>query len=671
MGTAVLSGQTSFDSTGDGLLKGAYRFRQVAVLNIDSNGNPTETEAAFGVITFSGTGTYTVTGSYVDNTISGGTQQLLTVASGTYAIGTNGFGEIASPIAPTTNAIFGSVAQGVFTGSDTEDGDVNDIFIAIPVGTPPTNSNFTTTYSVGLLDFTGGISAAIKNALFNLVPDGAGHLGSITLTGQAANQSNPNVALPLTQTVTGGTYSFATDGNATMNIPLPSGVTIVNALFTGGKSMYVSTDGNFVLGWSPNGYDIFFGVSAIKAGATNATYQGTYFTSALEDATASTGTNSYYGSTLSAAGNGTQIIHQRLESDYYGLTYDFVTDDYTQLSSNGTTSTPDATFEGYQYAFGDSGKAFVAIGTYGYYSLLVGTQAPVFTGSGVFLNPVGIFNAASYAPITASIAPGELLTLFGTGLAPAKTSLSAPPGAIPNSLGGVQVLMNGQPAPIYYVSPTQISAIVPYELSTEFVVIQINSSGQLSNSVTMFLTDALPGVFTQNATGVGDGAVLHNANSTLVTTSNPAQAGEYLQIYLTGLGAVTPTVADGALGPVSPLSYSDQYNSMQLSVYFDDFNNNVFPQGTVTFAGLAPNYAGLYQINVQVPTGIGPGDVYLEIITDDADVLDVTVPVGGTSGAVALPRAAGAHRGSPAPSRRPRAGSRLPARKVGPSQIGN
>jgi uncharacterized protein (TIGR03437 family) len=673
LGTVVLNAQTTVDSSGSGMLKGAYRFRQVAVLNVNTTtGAPTEICAAFGVITFDGVSSFTLQGGFIDNTISGGAAQTFPAnLTGSYAIGSNGTGLLTSPMnvilqGNPPNTITGAVAQGVFTGSDTEDGDVDDIFIAIPVSTPPTNATFTKAYTAGVLDFTGASSAAMKNALFNLTPNGSGGLGTLTIAGQAANQS----AASITQTVTGATYNFASDGNASLTIPLPSGTTAVNALFTGSKSMYVSSDGNFVLGWTNSGFDIFFGVSALTASASNSTFQGTYFTSALEDTPTGNGTDNYYGSILSAAGNGSEIVHHRLE--YFGYyAYDYISDDATNLASNGTTTTPD--YFGYQYAFGDGGKAFVAIGTGGTFSLLVGTQAPVFTGSGTFLNPTGIYNSASYAPITASIAPGEMLTLFGTGMAPTGASVSAPAGPVPTLLGGVQVLFNNIPAPVFYVSPTQISAIVPYALapsSTQYVAtIQINNNGVLSNPVSMYLTDALPGVFSQNQSGIGLGAVLHNSTSALVTESNPAQTGEYLQVYLTGLGTVTPTVANGALGPVNPLSYADVFNANNLVFNFYDPNSGAFQPATVTFAGLAPNYAGLYQINVQVPTGVGPGDIYLDIDTDFAETTQVVVPVSTTSGAAVKARSVvsrvGRQQPRPEGLRRDVSPPRMPVRSSG------
>jgi uncharacterized protein (TIGR03437 family) len=205
-------------------------------------------------------------------------------------------------------------------------------------------------------------------------------------------------------------------------------------------------------------------------------------------------------------------------------------------------------------------------------------------------------------------------------------------------LGGVQVLVNGTPAPIYYVSQAQISAILPDSISSSGVAsIQVNNNGTKSNPVTLFVSDSIPGVFSQTVNGIGLASALHAATGQLVTPGNPAVTGEYIEVFLTGLGAVTPSVKDGALGPSNPLSYADVYKSGVLAVYFNDYDKQVFPQGKVTFAGLAPGLAGLYQLNVQVPAGVGPGNVYLEIVTDAADVNQIQVPVGTSSGKLAAP----------------------------------
>jgi uncharacterized protein (TIGR03437 family) len=585
--------------------------------------------------------------------------------SGTYAIGGNGAGYISNPLAPTdfNRYIYGAEAQGVFTGSSTESEQegaiVNDIFIAIPVAaTPPTNASFTSAYQTGVLDFTGAGSTAIKNALFELTPNGQGKFGSITLNGQAANQS----ASSLTQSITGATYNFNSDGSATLTIPLPTGTSAANALFTGSKTIFESKDGNFILGWTASGYDIFFGVKALSIPGTNGVSGGLYFTAALEDSPGIAGTDSYYGG-LSNFGDssGDGIIHERVNTPS-GSSYDYGTDDQIVVNGDGTTGTD---FNGYQYIFGDAGTcqngtstfpcaaAFVAIGTNGYFSLLVGLHVPVFSGSGVYIYPTGVVNAASYQPITASLAPGELITIFGSGLS-STTIVTQGGQAFPTILGGVTVSIDNIPCPIYYVSPTQLSVIVPYEVAsnqTGLANIQV-TNGASSNVVQMYLTDASPGSFSLETTpalmtqsgqpsvdGIGYSATLHAATGQLVTPTNPAQPGEYISVFLTGLGTVTPTITDGALGPSSTLSWADVNSAGNMVVSFNDFfNGSTQNQGTIEFAGLAPGLAGLYQINVQVPTsGLGSGDdVYIEFSTDAADVDQIQIPYGSSGAATTL-----------------------------------
>jgi uncharacterized protein (TIGR03437 family) len=638
VGLTAASGQTQ-DNSGNGLLKGNYQFRNVAVQAVDGNGNPTQVTATYGLIVFDGAGNYTVTGSQVDNTVSGGAPQVFST-TGVYAIGANGAGYVSSPLysgASVDNFDFeyGVVSQGVFSGSATEaEGEgyvLNDIFVAIPVGAAPTNASFTASYQTGVLDFQGGTSSSIMNALFQLSPNGKGGFGTITLNGQAANQT----AASLTQTISGATYNFNSDGSATLTIPAPSGVTATNAMFNGSKTMFQSADGNFILGWSANGYDIFFGVKALTSPATNSLTQGLYFTTGLEDSPTVSGVDSYYGGdSMSGNSNGDAVVHARLNFPSF-LAYDFGTDDSVVLNSSGASASPD--FSGYQYLFGSTGQAFVGIGTQGNFALVVGLHAAAFSGTGVYINPVGVSNAASYQPITASLAPGELITLTGTGLYSGSSLLVAPSGAFPTSLGGVSATIDGTPCPIYYVSATQMAIVVPYELAsntTSLANIQVTSNSVKSNVVQMYFEDAAPGAFSQNASGIGLAAALHATTGQLLTAANPAQAGEYISLFLTGLGTVTPTVPDGALGPSSPLSNSDVNSGGNLTVLFNDYTNGSTQNtGNIQFAGLAPSLAGLYQINVQVPTGVlGSGDnVYVEFVTDFADVNQIQIPYGAAT----------------------------------------
>jgi len=242
------------------------------------------------------------------------------------------------------------------------------------------------------------------------------------------------------------------------------------------------------------------------------------------------------------------------------------------------------------------------------------------------LNPTGVVNSASYAPFTAGIAPGELLTLYGSSLADNTTVVQ---GGIPfpTSLGNVQVNIGGYPAPIYYVSPTAISAIVPYEVTGPIVQIQVINDIGSSNVVTEFVSETAPGVFTQNA-GTGYGLIVHlgigksvSPVGSLVSDANPAVEGETVSVYLTGLGSVSPGITDGAPGPTSPPSATT--NTIAVDISGTTVTND--------FAGLSPGYAGLYQLNITLPaTGLTAGPNYLDIAGPDSYMGYLLIPVAAT-----------------------------------------
>jgi uncharacterized protein (TIGR03437 family) len=286
------------------------------------------------------------------------------------------------------------------------------------------------------------------------------------------------------------------------------------------------------------------------------------------------------------------------------------------VGSDGTYSNPYM-----RYVVG-AGGVRIGSGIGPYLGINVALPAPGFSGSGVFLNPAGIVNAASSAPFTAGIAPGDFITLYGVNLAPGTATAYTVPFPTKEGLDGVQVTVNGLPAPVQFVSPGQISAIVPYAVGTSIARIQVNNNGVLSNAVTTFVNLTAPGVFTVPAGGLGYGAVLHGDYS-LVTKQNPAQVGETVAVYLTGLGTTNPVIPDGSAGPSS----SQTNNTIQ--VYIGG------QAATVGYSGLAPQLAGLYQINVTVPSGVTAGDNSLEIVGPDSDAAEALIPVGSATAASA------------------------------------
>jgi uncharacterized protein (TIGR03437 family) len=139
----------------------------------------------------------------------------------------------------------------------------------------------------------------------------------------------------------------------------------------------------------------------------------------------------------------------------------------------------------------------------------------------------------------------------------------------------------------------------------------------VSNVVTVPIVAHGPGIFSTPAGTTGQGAVL-NADSSANSSSNPAARGSIIQIFATGLGPTTPPVAVGARAPSSPPSVMT--STPQILVGGSP--------AEVTFAGLAPGFVGLYQINAVVPQGVTPGSaVNLQIVVGGQTSRQVTIAV--------------------------------------------
>jgi uncharacterized protein (TIGR03437 family) len=211
----------------------------------------------------------------------------------------------------------------------------------------------------------------------------------------------------------------------------------------------------------------------------------------------------------------------------------------------------------------------------------------------------GIVNAASY---TTRVVFGEIASIFGTNLAASTASAAAIP--LPTQLSGASVLVDGVPAPLFYVSAGQINFQMPWRLiGQQQTTITVMSNGFASNAVTITVFAAEPALFSVNSQGTGQGEIL-SANyvlaapigSILGVTTQPVSAGQYILIYCTGLGRVYPSVADGAAAPLNPAQ----------AAYPSAVNIGGIP-ATITFAGLAPGLVALYQVNVIVPAGVPAG----------------------------------------------------------------
>ncbi len=613
----------NFDTSGTAGLSGQYLFRYVNFFN-DQNGNVVESCSLTGVITFDGVGAYTLSNTQLYDSAGTSTGSCSSLGGGTYGVQSNGLAQFDNPMFPAT--LYGSFSAPVVVASSTED-DAYDLFVAVQAPSAPlTNTSLKGAYTIGSMEFPN-VAVSGNNlthqGYFTLNADGSGNISTITLTGSAENLN----ATTVTQTVSGATYSLSGTMGGMLNIPNSNN----SQLISGSKVLYVSSDGNYVVGGSTSGADMIFGFRA-PTSPSNSLLSGTYFTAGMDADLSQNFLDAFYGS-INANGAGTLLWHERFDDIVDVLTYDNTFSTSVNIGSNGSY------YDGaYTTLVGFNGKAAMLIGSGQQFSLNILIQAPSYTPtSSVWINPIGITNAANYTPITNAYAPGELVNIYGNFGVGTQVDQALP---VTTNLGGVQVLINGNAAPVYLVSANQISALVPYSVANDyFATFQVVVNGTKSNSVTVYADLSAPGIYTAGQNGLGTSALLHS-NFTPVTDSSPAVPGETVSLYLNGLGTVTPPVADGAAGPTSPLSYADEFNNGALSVVLDDFVDN-YAQTTVAYAGLAPGFPGLYQINFTVPSrGLGNGHVYIIINTNEGTTEMSTISLTGfghASGVATVP----------------------------------
>jgi uncharacterized protein (TIGR03437 family) len=217
-----------------------------------------------------------------------------------------------------------------------------------------------------------------------------------------------------------------------------------------------------------------------------------------------------------------------------------------------------------------------------------------------------IGNAASYAG--GSISPGEIITIFGTALGPnppvQSPTVDPTTGLVSTTLGNVQVLVGGIAAPMLYVSATQVSAVVPYEIARQAfgTSILVKFLGQTSNAISVNVSPSVPGIFSQNASGTGPAAVL-NQDFSGNGPNNPAARGSTISIYLTGEGQTSPA---GVTGSVTCSSHNPCSSVSQIPVPLLPVAVRIDNQpAAITFAGNAPTFvAGLMQLNAVIPTTV-------------------------------------------------------------------
>ncbi len=211
--------------------------------------------------------------------------------------------------------------------------------------------------------------------------------------------------------------------------------------------------------------------------------------------------------------------------------------------------------------------------------------------------------------IGAALAPGSLVQIYGSNLASKIASASLVP--LPTNIGGTSVTVGGLNAPLFYVSPGQINAQIPFELAAggQYEIV-VSAAGALTTPQRVDLAQTAPAIlqFTSGA------VMAQHQNGTLVQDSAPAVPGEFLTIYLSGMGDTTTPVPSGAPSPVSPLARVMENPPLTL-------NGASLP---ALFMGLTPGLVGLYQVDFQVPAPLQDGD-YTLLISAGGTVANKTI----------------------------------------------
>jgi uncharacterized protein (TIGR03437 family) len=200
--------------------------------------------------------------------------------------------------------------------------------------------------------------------------------------------------------------------------------------------------------------------------------------------------------------------------------------------------------------------------------------------------------------LSGPVAPGEVIVIYGSGLGPAQLAQYQPDsnGLVPSSVGGTSVFLNGAAAPVLYTSANQVAAVVPFGISGSLAQLYVQNQNLTSAPFNLSVASQIPAIFTLGS-GTGQAAAINNKDGSINGAAHPVKVGDYIQLYITGVGQTSPSGTDGLI------------NAAPLPVPVAPVKVTIGGQtASVNFAGGAPGtVAGVFQVNAQIPAGVTAG----------------------------------------------------------------
>ena len=233
---------------------------------------------------------------------------------------------------------------------------------------------------------------------------------------------------------------------------------------------------------------------------------------------------------------------------------------------------------------------------------LIAAAATVVSAQEPGISQRGAVNGVTFQLAPSAVAPGSFISLFGPDLASGGAGAEAIP--LPTSLGDpeVKVLINGIESPLLVIFDgefDQINAQVPWESEPGLARVVVQRGGAVSQPMLINVPEARPSFLSLNGGGFGPVIAIH-ADGSVVSADNPPQPGGVVILFGTGLGPVTEPIESGMAGPSNPLAGASMIQRATVGGM----------PAKILFAGLSPQFVGLFQINLELPLLTDPGEAF-------------------------------------------------------------